>query len=374
MSAPARVSPPSLFRSIEEDDEDPAAGGEDGAAAVVDGVVVIDCAVNVDGEEAAPASSSEAAADGEAVAETAEENAEELAEETVELAPAAGEENEAPGAGDDTSPRKSRTGSVGSRRSSNASDGGKKFAYVYTLVVEKATGPVRRTGGGARVVCYLCGREAGTASIRFHHLKCIERWPPGDPLPFPPSYGAIPKRRGRALTAYNDAARACYETHTRCSCPLCGKEGIKRAMLNVHLRDECVNAIQSKRAVTTRAESLDPHYANMPAVDLDGGGAARIPLPPNPRLRPDPKAVACCYRTAPREPESASQSRRRAAKDTKVLNLRRRALLLEQAGDDRAALYENKEAAQAEASLARTYDRSRHGLRPWCVGGTQYRY
>ena len=37
------------------------------------------------------------------------------------------------------------------------------------------------------MTCYMCGLQAGTKSIRFHHEKCAARWPATEARPLPPA-------------------------------------------------------------------------------------------------------------------------------------------------------------------------------------------
>ena len=119
-----------------------------------------------------------------------------------------------------------------------------RVKYVYAPPAPPAEARARAPRANppdpvVRVVCYLCGRAAGTKSIRFHHAKCVARWTDG-PLPFPPSLDAIPDAAGPELDAYNARAKAAFDAHSTCACKLCGKR-IRRVDATRHLRDDCVN-------------------------------------------------------------------------------------------------------------------------------------
>jgi hypothetical protein len=197
-----------------------------------------------------------------------------------------------------------------------------------------------------RVVCYLCGRAAGTKSIRFHHAKCVARWTDG-PLPFPPSLDAIPDAAGPELDAYNARAKAAFDAHSTCACKLCGKR-IRRVDAARHLRDGCVNRRPTARKPPKRGfGGGDSRKPNIPECNLDNGGAPRIPLPAHPMLRDTPRSLLPA--PAPRAHEAPPSPCRRAA------------ALLRGEGKEKAARAELRQAAQAEASLVSAFRRTRHG-------------
>ena len=77
------------------------------------------------------------------------------------------------------------------------------------VVTVGATGPMR-------VVCYMCGRSAGTASIEQHHQKCRARWPNARALPFPPELPGrpmcyVPRAAGAELEVRAGAV-SCFKT------------------------------------------------------------------------------------------------------------------------------------------------------------------
>ena len=226
-----------------------------------------------------------------------------------------------------------------------------RVKYVYAPPAPPAEARARTPRANppdpvVRVVCYLCGRAAGTKSIRFHHAKCVARWTDG-PLPFPPSLDAIPDAAGPELDAYNARAKAAFDAHSTCACKLCGKR-IRRVDATRHLRDDCVN-----RRPTARKPDI-------PECNLDNGGAPRIPLPAHPMLRETPRSLLPA--PAPRAHEAPpSPCRRAAAKDPRVLERRRAAALLRADGKEKAARAELRQAAQAEASLVVAFRRKRHG-------------
>ncbi|THD26004.1 Zinc finger protein [Fasciola hepatica] len=89
------------------------------------------------------------------------------------------------------------------------------------------------------VVCYICGREFGSASIAIHEPQCLKKWhqqndllpkeqrlpppvKPGVPLP-PPVDGSIsPAHHEKALNAFNEAA-ALAASANLAPCPKCGR-------------------------------------------------------------------------------------------------------------------------------------------------------
>jgi hypothetical protein len=84
------------------------------------------------------------------------------------------------------------------------------FQYVYARAAPPAPPALR---GPRRVTCYMCGLEAGTKSIRFHHEKCAARWPATEARPLPPAVTIPPG--GAALAAYNRKAAAAYAAHSK---------------------------------------------------------------------------------------------------------------------------------------------------------------
>ena len=236
-----------------------------------------------------------------------------------------------------------------------------RFVYTHAPLAAPATGrpkPAPRSDI-VRVVCYLCGRAAGTKSIRFHHAKCVARWTDG-PLPFPPSLDAIPDAAGPELDAYNARAKAAFDAHSTCACKLCGKR-IRRVDATRHLRDDCVNRRPTARKPPKRGfGGGDSRKPDIPECNLDNGGEPRIPLPAHPMLRETPRSLLPA--PAPRVHEAPpSPCRRAAAKDPRVLERRRAAALLRGEGKEKAARAELRQAAQAEASLVRGFRRKREG-------------
>ena len=239
-----------------------------------------------------------------------------------------------------------------------------RVKYVYAPPAPPAEARARTPRANppdpvVRVVCYLCGRAAGTKSIRFHHAKCVARWTDG-PLPFPPSLDAIPDAAGPELDAYNARAKTAFDAHSTCACKLCGKR-IRRVDATRHLRDDCVNRRPTARKPPKRGfGGGDSRKPDIPECNLDNGGAPRIPLPAHPMLRETPRSLLPA--PAPRVHEAPpSPCRRAAAKDPRVLERRRAAALLRADGKEKAARAELRQAAQAEASLVVAFRRKRHG-------------
>ena len=165
------------------------------------------------------------------------------------------------------------------------------YQYVYVTAAAPAPAVPR---GPRRVTCYMCGLQAGTKSIRFHHEKCAARWPATEARPLPPA--VVVPAGGAALAAYNRQAAATYAAHSKRACPLCGKvvhqaPSASRTVadkLRDHLRNECPHRRGHKAKASKVSRAGGRARAERPPAeaDLSRGGASRQPRAPNVRLRP----------------------------------------------------------------------------------------
>ena len=165
------------------------------------------------------------------------------------------------------------------------------YQYVYVRAAAPAPAVPR---GPRRVTCYMCGLQAGTKSIRFHHEKCAARWPATEARPLPPA--VVVPAGGAALAAYNRQAAATYAAHSKRACPLCGKvvhqaPSASRTVadkLRDHLRNECPHRRGHKAKASKVSRAGGRARAERPPAeaDLSRGGASRQPRAPNVRLRP----------------------------------------------------------------------------------------
>lgn len=91
------------------------------------------------------------------------------------------------------------------------------------------------------VVCCLCGKECGLASIHWHFQKCLIKWDRRRGLPrvmdlFDPR--GIPKEPGPDLEKYNEQARAVYANEVLPKCPKCSKSFLPSSIV-AHMKDCC---------------------------------------------------------------------------------------------------------------------------------------
>uniref|UniRef100_A0A7S2CGQ3 Uncharacterized protein n=1 Tax=Octactis speculum TaxID=3111310 RepID=A0A7S2CGQ3_9STRA len=92
----------------------------------------------------------------------------------------------------------------------------------------------------ARIVCFLCGKEAGIALIHMHFQKCLGRWDHRQGLPLAMELTdprAIPKTHGPDLDAYNLRAMEVYRSSMP-QCPRCGKKFVEKSIV-LHIKLCC---------------------------------------------------------------------------------------------------------------------------------------
>lgn len=137
--------------------------------------------------------------------------------------------------------------------------------------------PRGRGRGPATLVCYICGREFGTTSLKIHHPKCAELFikrealkPKKDrrKLPEPPtaSSDGASGAAGMSREQFNEQAMSKFNTEQMIPCPHCGRTFLEDS-LKVHLR-------------SCRADS-----GSLPVGRLVGGGggahgSSGVSLPP----------------------------------------------------------------------------------------------
>jgi len=99
------------------------------------------------------------------------------------------------------------------------------------------------------IVCYICGREYGTASLEIHLKSCKQKWeieeakkPKKDrrPIPEPPkSFDDVlisaKAGGGMDMQSYNDDAFKQYNEVSLMACPNCGRTFLPDR-LEIHLR------------------------------------------------------------------------------------------------------------------------------------------
>lgn len=101
-----------------------------------------------------------------------------------------------------------------------------------------------RAGSGSRAplsyVCYLCGRQFGSASLLMHVDKCVEKWrateatkPQGSrrqPPPRPAELDAPLPKGGAAVEAFNDTMSRIYNDASLIRCPTCNRTFTEEAL------------------------------------------------------------------------------------------------------------------------------------------------
>ena len=253
------------------------------------------------------------------------------------------------------------------------------YQYVYVRAAAPAPAPPR---GPRRVTCYMCGLQAGTKSIRFHHEKCAARWPATEARPLPPA--VVVPAGGAALAAYNRQAAATYAAHSKRACPLCGKvvhqaPSASRTVadkLRDHLRNECPHRRGHKAKASKVSRAGGRARAERPPAeaDLSRGGASRQPRAPNVRLRPPIDAPPPPLPRRRAGPSARAVARREAMRDPLVREGLRAAALADQRGDGARASAERRGARLVAASIANRVERRRTGNKQFAVAGGQYAY
>ena len=253
------------------------------------------------------------------------------------------------------------------------------YQYVYARAAAPAPAAPR---GPRRVTCYMCGLQAGTKSIRFHHEKCAARWPATEARPLPPA--VVVPAGGAALAAYNRQAAATYAAHSKRACPLCGKvvhqaPSASRTVadkLRDHLRNECPHRRGHKAKASKVSRAGGRARAERPPAeaDLSRGGASRQPRAPNVRLRPPLDAPPPPPPRRRAGPSARAVARREAMRDPLVREGLRAAALADQRGDGARASAERRGARLVAASIANRVERRRTGTKQFAVAGGQYAY
>ena len=253
------------------------------------------------------------------------------------------------------------------------------YQYVYVDAAAPAPALPR---GPRRVTCYMCGLQAGTKSIRFHHEKCAARWPATEARPLPPA--VVVPAGGAALAAYNRQAAATYAAHSKRACPLCGKvvhqaPSASRTVadkLRDHLRNECPHRRGHKAKASKVSRAGGRARAERPPAeaDLSRGGASRQPRAPNVRLRPPLDAPPPPPPRRRAGPSARAVARREAMRDPLVREGLRAAALADQRGDGARASAERRGARLVAASIANRAERRRTGKKQFAVAGGQYAY
>ena len=150
------------------------------------------------------------------------------------------------------------------------------------------------------IVCYLCGREYGRASIEIHQKQCKEKWIKIEekkpkhlrqPVPSPPAQptsteGLSPEQ---VIALQNEAAYASFNTNTLVPCERCGRTFLEDS-LKVHLRSckgpkktqrrgssgsssnqlKSMSAISSSPKCKTAPESISNELNDNPSMSLSG--------------------------------------------------------------------------------------------------------
>eukprot|EP00750_Incisomonas_marina_P019186 INCI3245.1.p1 GENE.INCI3245.1~~INCI3245.1.p1 ORF type:complete len:314 (+),score=44.21 INCI3245.1:88-942(+) len=116
------------------------------------------------------------------------------------------------------------------------------------------------------LVCYLCGREFGTFSVKIHHDTCkkkylrrMESLPRRDrkPLPDPPKLKPPTQKDDFALfTAYNEEAQRIYNDFVMHRCPRCERSFAEYSTLKAHMKRCDAPTREEREAQRLEAERL----------------------------------------------------------------------------------------------------------------------
>ncbi|CAG9312144.1 unnamed protein product [Blepharisma stoltei] len=121
------------------------------------------------------------------------------------------------------------------------------------------------------LLCHICGREFGTASLEIHQKSCAKKWeekealkPPKMRKPVPTAPQAALGRTTQAnIDKYNESASKAFESQAMARCPNCSRTFLEDR-LEVHLRS-CTSAKPHRgigQVSATQAINADEAYGN----------------------------------------------------------------------------------------------------------------
>lgn len=159
----------------------------------------------------------------------------------------------------------------------------------------KAKGPP----GPKFVLCYICGRKFGEASVSIHEPQCLEKWklendklPKGQRRPLPKKPEVLQSGGKYDMDAMNEAAWRSAQSQL-IPCDGCGRT-FAPDRLPVHQRS-CKGAGKGGAKSTPRGENNNGQKQSMagPGIKRDGTFTSDNPHPPKSIVPPGPKFVLC---------------------------------------------------------------------------------
>merc|ERR1712167_519391 len=89
------------------------------------------------------------------------------------------------------------------------------------------------------VICHICGREFGSASINIHTPQCIKKWEAQEAKKPPAKRRSVPSapevQEGTTREEYHAAAYEKWNDEALLACPNCGRTFLPDR-LEIHLR------------------------------------------------------------------------------------------------------------------------------------------
>jgi len=156
------------------------------------------------------------------------------------------------------------------------------------------------------IICYICGKEYGTASIEIHLKSCKKRWEDEEaqkparerrPLPQPPKDFDLVKTKGsgmkqQEMDALNEEAFHKFNDESRVPCPNCARKFLPDRLV-VHLRSCKGNGSHEKTTPSPRPKEKDEE--NSVASTSPGSKISPVKSPSSsgPKIATKPKALIC---------------------------------------------------------------------------------
>lgn len=166
-------------------------------------------------------------------------------------------------------------------------------------MTDSKKGPAMKPRG---IICYICGKEYGTASIDIHIKSCTKRWETDEaqkpvrerrPVPKPPQNYDMIKAKGSSLKqkdmdAFNEEAFKQYSEESRVPCPFCARKFLPDR-LEVHLR-----SCGKGKSPPPKAGFMSPQPTKSKAEGAgSSGGAGKGPGTSPTKMMVKPKALIC---------------------------------------------------------------------------------
>ncbi|KAL4227285.1 hypothetical protein ACF0H5_012731 [Mactra antiquata] len=190
--------------------------------------------------------------------------------------------------------RTTPSSTVGSVNSSTKSSSNKKGG---NMPASKAKGPP----GPKFVLCYICGRKFGEASVTIHEPQCLEKWkiendklPKGQRRPLPKKPEILQSGGAYDMDAMNEAAWRSAQAQL-IPCDGCGRT-FAPDRLSVHQRS-CKGAGKGGGGAKSTSQGANNNNAKKqvegPGIKREGTFTSDNPRPPKSIVPPGPKFVLC---------------------------------------------------------------------------------